>query len=116
MPSSPRGRSRRRRGKRGSRNPGTDALAAAALEAAIIYWRWLGEEFPRYAKAVSSELTGLKGRKVGAKEAAVRIVRLTQEYAQVLSDLPQRILEQVDGAPRVSRSPGSRRRQGRVID
>jgi hypothetical protein len=116
MPRSPRARSRRPPGNRDPRNAGADALAAATLDAAIIYWRWLGEEFPRYAKAVSSELSGLKGRRVSAKEAAVRIVRLTQEYAQVLSDLPQRILEQVDGSARVSGSPGSRRRQGRVID
>lgn len=116
MPRSPRARSQRPLGGRGSRNAGTDALAAATLEAAIIYWRWLGEEFPRYAKAVSSELTGLKGRRVGAKEVAVRIARLTQEYTQVLSDLPRRILEQVDGTPLVPESPGSQRRQGRVID
>jgi hypothetical protein len=116
MARSPRARSRRRLGERGSRNAGTDALAAATLEAAIIYWRWLGDEFPRYAKAVSSELTGLKGRKVGAKEAAVRIARLTQEYTQILGDLPRRILEQVDGPSLFPESPGSRRRQGRVID
>lgn len=116
MPRLPRARSRRPRKSQGSRNAGTDALAAAALEAAIVYWRWLAEEFPRYAKAMSSELAGLKGRKGGGKEAAVRIIRLTQEYAQVLSDLPQRILEQMDGASRVSGRPGSRRRQARVID
>lgn len=95
---------------------GTDALAAATLEAAIIYWRWLGEEFPRYAKAVSAELVGLRGRRVGGKEAAVRIARLTQEYTQILGDLPRRILEQVDGASRAPTGPGSRRRQGRIID
>ena len=116
MARSPRARSRRPLGERGSRNAGTDALAAATLEAAIIYWRWLGEEFPRYAKAVSSELTGLKGRKVGAKEAAVRIARLTQEYTQIVGDLPRRILEQVDGTSLFPGSPGSRRRQGRIID
>lgn len=116
MPRSPRARSRKPLGGRGSGNAGTDVLAAATLEAAIIYWRWLGEEFPRYARAVSAELTGLKGRRVGANEAAVRIVRLTQEYTQVLGDLPRRILEQVSGSPFVPESTGSRRRQGRVID
>jgi len=53
---------------------------------------------------------------VEAKEAAVRIARLTQEYTQVLGDLPRRILEQMDGNPLFPGSPGSRRRQGRIID
>ena len=119
VPRSPRAGSQRppAGGGRGSRNSGTDAVAAATLEAAILYWRWLGEEFPRYAKAVSSELATRKGRRVGAKEVAVRIARLTQEYTQVLGDLPRRIIEQADGA---SRNPeehgGRRRRQGRAID
>ncbi len=103
-------------GGRGSRNSGTDAVAAATLEAAILYWRWLGEEFPRYAKAVSSELATLKGRRVGAKEVAVRIARLTQEYTQVLGDLPRRIIEQVDRTPHAQEGPRGRRRQGRAID
>ena len=82
-----------------------------------MYWRWLGEEFPRYARAVSSELTALKGRRVDAKEAAFRIARLTREYTDVLGDLPRRILEQTtEAAPRDSQGPGRRRRQGRVID
>jgi hypothetical protein len=86
------------------------------MEAAIVYWRWLGEEFPRYARAVSSELIALKGRRVDTKEAAFRIARLTREYTDVLGDLPRRILEQADGTPRDGQSPGRRRRQGRVID
>jgi len=94
----------------------SDALAAATMEAAIVYWRWLGEEFPRYAKAVSSELIALRGRRVDAKEAAFRIARLTREYTDVLGELPRRILEQTDGAPRGGEGPGRRRRQGRVID
>jgi len=66
---------------------------------------------------VTAELTALKGRRVGTKEATARIARLTQEYTQVLGDLPRRIIEQADGA---SRNPeehgGRRRRQGRAID
>ena len=85
------------------------------MEAAILYWRWLGEEFPRYAKAVSAELVALRGRRVGAQEAALRIARLTQEYTDVLGDLPRRILEQAAGAP-PSGGRRRRRRQGRVID
>jgi hypothetical protein len=85
------------------------------MEAAILYWRWLGEEFPRYAKAVSAELVALRGRRVGAQEAALRIARLTQEYTDVLGDLPRRILEQAAGAPS-SGGKRRRRRQGRVID
>jgi len=112
----PRARARSRRGGRGPGRAAPDALAAATLEAAVVYWRWLGEEFPRYAKAVSSELADLKGRRVGGKEAAVRIARLTQEYTQVLGDLPRRILEQVDGVSRDTRGSGSRQRHGRVID
>ncbi len=100
----------------GSRNAGTDALATATVEAAILYWRWLAEEFPRYAKAVSSELSALRGRRVGAREAALSIARLTQEYTDVLGDLPRRILEQVGGEPRDQGGAGRRRRQGRVID
>jgi hypothetical protein len=53
---------------------------------------------------------------VDAKEAAFRIARLTREYTDVLGDLPRRILEQTDGAPRDGEGPGRRRRQGRVID
>jgi hypothetical protein len=86
------------------------------MEAAIVYWRWLGEEFPRYARAVSSELTALKGRRVDAKEAAFRIARLTREYTDVLGDLPRRILEQQIAAPREGETSGRRRRHGRVID
>jgi hypothetical protein len=86
------------------------------MEAAIVYWRWLGEEFPRYARAVSSELTALKGRRVDAKEAAFRIARLTREYTDVLGDLPRRILEQQLEAPRENETSVRRRRHGRVID
>jgi hypothetical protein len=86
------------------------------MEAAIVYWRWLGEEFPRYARAVSSELTALKGRRIDAKEAAFRIARLTREYTDVLGDLPRRILEQQVEASREGDASARRRRHGRVID
>ena len=104
-------RSRPRRADTG----GSDVLAAATMEAAILYWRWLGEEFPRYARAVSAELLALKDRRVGAQEAAFRIARLTQEYTDVLGDLPRRILEQAGAAPKSPRT-SARRRQGHVID
>jgi hypothetical protein len=115
VPRSPKVRSRPP-GSRGSGRAGADALAAATIDAAIIYWRWLGEEFPRYAKAVSRELTALKGRRVGAEEAAARISHLTQEYTQVLGDLPRRMLEQAKGASSNLQAAGGRRRQGRAID
>ena len=86
------------------------------MEAAILYWRWLGEEFPRFAKAVTLELSAMKGRRVGAREAALRVARLTQEYSELLGELPRRILEQLDGATRGREGSGRRRRQGRVID
>jgi hypothetical protein len=102
---------------RGSPKTGTDALAAATVEAATLYWRWLEEEFPRYAKAMSSEFAGLKGRRNENPEAAgVRIARLTQAYSEVLRDLSRRILEQTDRAPHGSKRATPRRRQGRVID
>ncbi len=116
MPRSPRVRPRPSPRGRGSGRAGADALAAATIDAAIIYWRWLGEEFPRYAKAVSRELTALKGRRVGAEEAAARISHLTQEYTQVLGDLPRRMLEQAKGASGNLEAAGGRRRQGRAID
>ncbi len=116
MTRSPRVPSRRSPGSRGTGNAGADALAAATIDAAIIYWRWLGEEFPRYAKAVTVELTALKGRRVGTREATARIARLTQEYTQVLGDLPRRMLAQMNGASADLEAPGSRRRQGRAID
>lgn len=118
MPRSARTGSRRppAGGGRGSRDAGTDALATATVEAAILYWRWLGDEFPRYAKAVSSELSALRGRRVGAREAALSIARLTQEYTDILGDLPRRMLEQVGGEARDPGGAGRRRRQGRVID
>ena len=103
--------------RRGSPETGTDALAAATVEAAILYWRWLEEEFPRYAKAVSSEFSGLRGRRDENPEApGFRIARLTQAYSEVLSDLSRRILEQVDRGSRDSKGATPRRRQGRVID
>jgi len=88
------------------------------VEAAILYWRWLEEEFPRYARAVSSEFTGrLKGRRQEEPESpGVRIARLTQAYSEVLSDLSRRILEQVDRGSRDRATLGPRRRQGRIID
>jgi hypothetical protein len=53
---------------------------------------------------------------VGAREAALRVARLTQEYSELLGELPRRILEQLDGATRGREGSGRRRRQGRVID
>lgn len=118
MARSPRASSRSRPARRrGSPETGTDALAAATVEAATLYWRWLEEEFPRYAKAMSSEFSGPKGRRNENPEAAgVRIARLTQAYSEVLRDLSRRILEQMDRAPRDSKGATPRRRQGRVID
>jgi hypothetical protein len=86
------------------------------MDAAILYWSWLGEEFARYAKAVSAELTELKGRPMGAREAALRVARLTQEYANVLGDLPRRLVEQEARAASDGARVGKRRRHGRVID
>ncbi len=53
---------------------------------------------------------------MGTNEATARIARLTQEYTQVLGDLPRRMLAQVNGASADLEAPGSRRRQGRAID
>jgi hypothetical protein len=116
MARSSRRRGQRAPGRRSARSERVDALAAATIDAAVLYWRWLGEEFPRYAKAVSSELSALKNRPVGAKEAALRIARLTQEYTDVLGELPRRLVEQVEGTSRDGARLGRRRRQGRVID
>jgi len=113
MPRTTRPRSRTPRGTRGAER---DALSAATIDVAILYWRWLGEELPRYARAVSSELAALKHRRVGTSEAAVRIARLTQEYTKTLGDLPRHFLERAEGAAGARPAPGGRRRQGRVID
>jgi hypothetical protein len=87
------------------------------MNAAIVYWRWLGEEFPRYARAVSTELTALKGRRIDPQEAAARISRLTREYTDVLAELPRRIIEQELASAAAGKAPGRRRRRhGRVID
>lgn len=103
------------RGRR-SRTAETDVVVAATMQAATQYWRWLGEEFPRYAKAVNRELSSLKGRRVGAQEAVIRIARLGQDYIDALGDLPRRMLEQMDGTGGDREARGRRRRQGRVID
>jgi hypothetical protein len=106
--------SRASRAIRPPRPQDTEALAAATLDAAVVYWRWLGEEFPRYARAVTSNLEALKARPADARETVERIARLTQEYGQVLAELPRMILQERDGAgPAAARG---RRRQGRVID
>lgn len=114
----PSGTRSRRVGARGraSKTAENDLVAAATMQAATQYWRWLGEEFPRYAKAVNRELASLKGRRVSAQEAVIRIARLGQEYIDALGDLPRRMLEQMDSAAGGAETRGRRRRQGRVID
>ena len=117
MARSSRSRSRKPSARRGrSRTAESDVVVAATMEAATHYWRWLGEEFPRYARAVSRELSSLKGRRIGAREAVIRIARLGQEYIDALGDLPRRMLERVDGGVGNREGRGRRRRQGRVID
>ncbi len=101
---------------RASKSAEKDLVVAATMQAATQYWRWLGEEFPRYAKAVNRELASLKGRRVGAQEAVIRIARLGQEYIDALGDLPRRMLEQMDSTAGSGEARGRRRRQGRVID
>lgn len=106
---------RRSRRERAARQENDQVLAAASIDAAIVYWRWLGEEFPRYAKAVSANLSALKTRPADARDAAARIARLTQQYGEVLTELPRLILDQLGSTS--AKRPGPRaRRQGRIID